>query len=283
MRATFAEIMGARTRYLHGGSGKAVILVHGVGMSADSWFKTIPALENNFFVCAPDLLDNGFTEPGPYKGGAPQPYIVDHLIALADHLKLDKFSVVGSSLGSAVATLLYLRIPERIEKIIFVGPGSVINQPAALARVLEAAATNGRSAVENPSYESCRSRIARVVQDPACVPDWLVTMQMTIYALPGALEVFDRRMNGLRAKSALEEFEVYSKLEKVAVPTLVILGREDPRGDYAEAVAAAKRLPQGRIVTYEGCGHWPHIEHPNKFSSDVAAFLNTPLSGARTA
>lgn len=273
MRFSFAEVMGARTRYLHAGEGKPVLLVHGVGMSADSWMRTVPALAKIFFVCAPDLLDNGFTESGPYQGGPPQPYILDHLIALADHLKLEKFSVIGSSLGSTLAALLYLRHPERIDKIVIVGPGAVMSTPEEMGAVLRASHANGRSAIENPTYESCRARMARVVFDVATVPDALLMMQMTLYALPGALENFERRMRGLIDEAGLREFEVYSRLEKIAAPTLVLFGRQDPRGDFAQVMATAKRLPNAKVIVYERCGHWPHLELPEKFNADVLEFL----------
>ena len=86
MRFEFAHIDGAKTRYLIGGSGPGVILVHGVGMSADTWFWTIPELAKQFRVAAPDLLDNGFTGAGKYMGGPPHPFIVEHLLRFADHL-----------------------------------------------------------------------------------------------------------------------------------------------------------------------------------------------------
>jgi 2-hydroxy-6-oxonona-2,4-dienedioate hydrolase len=273
-RARFTEILGAQTRYYEAGAGKAVLLVHGVGMSADVWFRAVPALGKDYYVCAPDLLDNGFTESGPYAGGPPQSLIVDHLLALADHLKLERFSLVGSSLGCALGTLLYLRAPERVEKMVFVGPGAVIGPGTALAEVLEAAAVNGRSALENPSYESCRARLTRVFHDPAAIPEWMVAMQMTMYGLPGTLERFDRRMSGMRMPTALRELAVHDRLPSIAVPSLIIIGREDPRGDYDQTVAAARRLPLGEIVTYDGCGHWPQLEHAAQFNSDVAAFLS---------
>ena len=82
-----------------------------------SWFWTVPALARQFRVAAPDLLDNGFTGAGPYSGGPPQPLIVDHLLRLADHLKFDRFSIVGSSLGAAIALLTYFKAPDRIDRL----------------------------------------------------------------------------------------------------------------------------------------------------------------------
>ncbi len=139
MRMMAAEVMGTKTRYYHGGSGKPLMLVHGVGMSADTWFPTIPQLEKDFSVCAPDLLDNGFTEAGPFKAGPPPPYMLDHLLALADHLEYEKFSLAGSSLGALLAALLYLRLPQRVDKLVLLGPSSVIEPPEFLAEVFETA------------------------------------------------------------------------------------------------------------------------------------------------
>jgi 2-hydroxy-6-oxonona-2,4-dienedioate hydrolase len=272
MRFEFADIIGARTRYLVGGEGSAVLLVHGVGMSADSWFWTVPALSQHFHVAAPDLLDNGFTEPGPYSGGPPQPLIVEHLLRLADHLKFDRFSIVGSSLGSAIALLTYFKVPDRVEKLVLAGPALLLNPPVEGVDVLEASYRNGRSALLTPTYESCRARMGRAFCDADRVPDVLVAMQMMMYALPGALDSFERRMTGLRSPEA-SAFAVHDKLARVAVPTLVLCGREDIRGPFAEVEKGARNIPGVRLLPYDRCGHWPHMEHPDAFNRDVCAFL----------
>jgi 2-hydroxy-6-oxonona-2,4-dienedioate hydrolase len=280
MRIKIAQIHDARTRYYEAGEGQPVMLVHGVGMSADTWLSSIPLLGRDFHVCAPDILDNGFTEAGPYKGGPPQPYMVDHLLALADSLKWDRFSLVGSSLGSLLSTLLYLRAPQRVDKLVLVGPGAVLQDPADLAHVFDAAAKNGRSAIENPTYDACKARMGRAVFDASCVPDTLLTMQMLLYALPEAMEKFDRRMEGLKSEESLRDYTIYNRLGSVKVPTLVLMGREDPRGDYAKAQAGARLIPKSEIVTYEQCGHWPQVEHPERFCRDVSAFLKSQHASA---
>jgi pimeloyl-ACP methyl ester carboxylesterase len=275
MRLRITDILDARTRYYEAGEGRPVMLVHGVGMSADTWLPSIPLLARHFRICAPDILDNGFTEAGPYRGGPPQPYMVDHLLALADSMQWEKFSLVGSSLGSLLSTLLYLRAPQRVDKLVLVGPGAVLQDPADLAHVFDAAAANGRSAIENPTYEACKARMGRAVHDPSCVPDSLLTMQMLLYALPGAMEKFDRRMAGLKSEQSLREYTIYHHLERVQVPVLVVLGREDPRGDLEKAMAGARRIPNAEILTYEKCGHWPQVEYPQRFCDDVASFLQS--------
>lgn len=280
MRFNYADVLGVRTRYLSGGSGPGVLLVHGVGMSADSWFHAVPALEQQFSVAAPDLLDNGFTGAGPDQDGAPHPMIVTHLVALADHLGFKRFSIVGSSLGAAMALLTYFRIPDRIERIVLVGPGSTISPPSDSGDALRASYLNGRSAIENPTYESCRARLGRVFYDAARVPDVLVAMQMMMYAQDGALDAFERRMARLRSPES-KKHEVHSRLDQVKVPTLVLTGREDIRGNLEETKRATARLPQAKLLIYDRCGHWPHMEHPDDFNRDVTAFLSSASQPAR--
>lgn len=274
MRFSFTKALGARTRYLHGGTGPNLILVHGTGLTADSWFLNVPELARDFSVYAPDLLDNGFTEAGPYTGGAPQPLCVEHLIAFADALGLERFSLLGSSFGCNIATLLYGRIPDRIERLILVGPGSAFDRLGDWRNMYKGAYLNGLKAIEDPTYENCRVRMGNAVYNPACIPDALLLAQMTLYAQPGALESFERRMSGLRLESSIKDYEIRPLLEHIRVPTLVILGRQDPRGNFDQACESSMRLSDGTLIAYDRCGHWPHIEHPAVFNRDVTDFLS---------
>src|SRR6476620_5133269 len=103
MRAAFIDVDGVRTRYLYEGSGPPLILLHGVGVSGDTFCRNIDALAAHFTVCAPDMLGHGFTDAVDYRGGPPQPHIVRHLGRLADLLGFQKYSVAGSSFGALIA------------------------------------------------------------------------------------------------------------------------------------------------------------------------------------
>lgn len=231
MRYSFTEVMGAQTRYLHAGKGPNLLLVHGTGLTADSWYLNIPRLAQHFTVYAPDLLDNGFTEAGPYTGGAPQPLCVEHLIGFADKLGIERFALLGSSFGCNIATLLHDRIPDRIESLVLVGPGSALDRPGG---------------------------------------DW---RNMYKGAYLNGLKAFERRMSGIRLEAAIRDYEIRSRLEHIRVPTLVLLGRQDPRGNFDQACESAKLSSDGALLAYDQCGHWPHIEHPDRFNQDVVKFL----------
>lgn len=273
MRFHFETVGGISTRYLAAGDGPPVLLLHGVGLSADSWMWTVPGLATRHKVVAPDLLDNGLTAAGAYRGGPPQPPTVDHIVALADHLGLRRFSLVGSSLGAAFALLTYFKVPERVDKIVLVGPSFVLAAPRAGFDMFEGPYRNGLGALKDPTYEGCRSRMARGFFDKRKVPEGLIAMQMLLYALPGARESFERRLAGLRSPAA-REFDLYDRLGAIKAPVLLISGDEDIRGTFAEIAKDAERIPGVRQRLYEHCGHWPHMEYPDRFNADVLAFLD---------
>jgi pimeloyl-ACP methyl ester carboxylesterase len=112
-----------------------------------------------------------------------------------------------------------------------------------------------------------------LVFDAKSVPEALVLLQLTLYALPGARDRYERRMRGIKDRAALERFDVTSKISQVTAPSLVIWGRQDVRGSLEEAERAAKLLPDGQWVLYENCGHLPYLEHPDRFNAQVREFV----------
>ncbi|MHC4067457.1 MAG: alpha/beta fold hydrolase, partial [Planctomycetota bacterium] len=99
MRIKFVDAGGIRTRLLYAGdpAHPPLLLIHGFGVSADTWLRNIGPLAEAFFVCAPDMVGHGFTDPVDFGGHAPHRQTVDHLCRLADTLGFDSFAVSGSS------------------------------------------------------------------------------------------------------------------------------------------------------------------------------------------
>jgi 2-hydroxy-6-oxonona-2,4-dienedioate hydrolase len=247
VRATIETVGGVTTRYLHHGSGDhGVLLLHGVGVSADSFLWNLQALGgDNCQAIAPDLLGYGMTGEGDYKEGAPQDGIVEHLTTLIDHLGLNTVVIVGSSFGANVAAHLFWRMHSRTDGLVLVGCGPALNSVETLARMYEQSFANGIKAMADPTLDTCRRRMNNLVFDPKSVPEALVLLQLTLYALPGARDRYERRMRGIKDRAALERFDVTSKISQVTAPSLVIWGRQDVRGSLEEAERAAKLCPTG--------------------------------------
>lgn len=273
VRVHFVEFGGVPTRFYRAGAGKPVLLLHGVGMTADSWCRTIGPLAAGWDVIAPDLLDNGFTGSGTYTGGPPHAATLDHLEALLNGLGLQRISIVGSSFGASLAAHLYFRAPERIERLVLVSSGSAFKDAEALVEMYEKSYANGRSALLDPSIENCRRRLGRIFHDPSRIPDELLLLQLTPYALPSALAAFERRLRGMMDLEAMRQWEIGQRLKDISVPILAIWGRQDPRGEHAKAEELFRAIPTAAFVTIDDCGHLPHLERPERFNTLVREFL----------
>jgi len=274
MRASFLDIGGVRSRVYHHGSGRyGVLMLHGVGVSADSFLWNLEELGQGRMALAPDLLGYGLTGEGSYRDGPPHDGIVDHLIALIDHLGLETLCIVGSSFGSAIACLLTLRLQSKVDRLVLVGCGPALNDRAYLGRMYAQSFENGSAAMGDPTLERCIRRMRNLVFDPASVPPALPLMQLSLYGLPETRDRYERRMRGIMDPEALRNYDVTPRLKDITVPTLIIWGRQDVRGDLAQAEANARKLPRGEMVVYENCGHLPYLEKPQEFNAMVNRFI----------
>lgn len=264
-----------QTRYYEAGkamgSADPVLLLHGAGMSSDCWIRNIPDLANERAVVAPDELGQGLTGTGAAAQGPPHPWIVEHLVALVEHLGWTRFTAVGSSFGALIAALLYFRLPSRVRSLVLVSSGSAVNREG--DSDLQSAYRNGLSVLEDPSPQTCRLRLSRIFHDGAAVPPELAFMQATLYAMPGARESYLRRMHGMMQFEACRPYKIVGRLEQIDVPVLLVWGRNDPRGRHDRAQEAAARIPKAELVTFDDCGHHPHIEAPQRFNETVNMFL----------
>jgi len=273
MRSKFVDIDGIRTRYLHEGAGKALFMLHGVGISGDCFIRNIDPLAERFAVYAPDMLGHGFTDAVDYRGGPPQPHIVRHLGKLADRLGLERYSVAGSSFGALIAALMYFDRPERVESLILIGSGSTFHPAEEQRLTLEAAFENGSRAMVDPTLSSCRQRMANICHDPASVAEEMLLVQLTYYGLPDRFDAYRATISGLIGSVGSDEHRVYSRLERIKAPTLIVTGRQDIRAQIALHEEGCRRMPDARLVIFERCGHLPFLEYPQRFNQLATDFL----------
>lgn len=110
-------------RYLTGGSGEPVILLHGLADTADAWGRVLPAIAARYHIFAPDLLG---------CGGSDKPAIDYSLWAQATYLRhfmdgvgIERAFVVGHSLGGGLALHLHMQYPERVSRLALIASGGM--------------------------------------------------------------------------------------------------------------------------------------------------------------
>jgi pimeloyl-ACP methyl ester carboxylesterase len=206
--------------------------------------------------------------------------VIEHLTGLADALGLERFAVAGSSFGGLLAGLWYFRISRRIEKLIIIGSGAAFNTEEEMAAVLPQVYKNGIAAIDDPTVESCRRRLANICYDPSSVAPEILLPQLTSYALPEIVEAYKQTLAAMTDVERSRPHQIRSQLEQIAIPTQIIWGREDSRGIHRRAVEAAARIPRAELVTFERCGHLPFMEHPKLFNETVLGFLHRKFAAA---
>lgn len=278
MRVAYADAGGIRTRFIEAGEGEPLILVHGVGSSADGFAPNVRALGSHFRAVAFDNIGHGFSAGGLAPSPAPHEQVARQLLALADGLGIRRFALAGTSWGALVAAHAALDAPARVRKLVLIGSGSVFHPPEGQVRTLRAAQANGRTAMENASFDACRRRLEALVHSPACIPDSLVYAQLNHYALPDRAAEYDKTLAGAIAAAesaaATPGPTVHARLGELVMPVRIIVGRQDPRADWREHEKAAARIPGARLSIYEDCGHLPYLEQAARFNAELLEFLS---------
>ena len=273
MKASFVEFDGRRTRILHEGDGRALILVHGLGTSAERWSGNIDPLGAAYATYAVDLYNSGFSSDVKFNGTPPQQVHCLQLRGLCRSLGIERASFVGSSYGGLVVTLLALEQPDLVENLVIVGSGSALHPPDDQQRSLKAARENGMRALKTGGLAALRQRMANIVFDPASVQEDTLINLLTANALPGRNQALGELYDGIIASCGMSSGQVFHRLEDIRQRTLIVTGREDPRANWQLAQAASRRIRRCQMLTYEKCGHAPMQEHRDKFNGDLLRFL----------
>ncbi len=232
MRASLSDVDGTRIRFLHEGNGYPLLLLQGVGLSADIFIRNIDALSRHYRVIAPDFPGHGFSDAVDFQNTPPPIAIAQCLTRLADRLQLPQYSVAGSSFGGLIGSLMWFNRPEQVERLIIVGSGSVFHPADEQQRTLHAVMENGVSAMGNPTLETCRTRMQRLCYSASSVAEEILPLQLTSYALPDRLTSYRTTINGMLDTVDSFEARFIDRLEALAVETLVIVGREDVRAKW---------------------------------------------------
>ena len=258
----YIDAAGIRTSYLEAGSGPALVLLHGAGGGAVTWYKVIGPLSRHFRVIAFDRPGYGESE----KPSAPydKPFNTNWLLQATDRLGLKRFSLIGNSEGGSVGIHFSLNYPERLEKLILVGSAGLgddwnkaIIFKMALYKLLPSPLWGdllGRNVMQNPDDAH---------------PAWHEYSIDVLKKKGGRRAFFQGR--GRAVITFTDE-----ELRAVQVPTLLIWGEDEAFFPVSHGERAARLIPGARMEVIPGAGHLPFMEKPEIFCRLVAKFL-TPV------
>lgn len=248
------------------GSGAPVLLVPGFGMTHEAWDRQVRVLVGSGHrVVALDQRGHGWSDK-PLTGYDVERLALD-VVAVLDALGIDEAALVGWSFGGQVAFRVAAHATGRVSRLVLVGSNAV-----------SASRTEdfpfGRSAFEvlpamiamehEDRFAARRTTIRSgfaADPDPA-VLDWM-TSQSLMMPSWAAIACY---------RAMLEDDQV-ADLDRVRVPVLQVIGERDPIHSARGAAWLAERLSDSRLVTLEGCGHYPMFEAPAQLDRQLVEFL----------
>ncbi|MFL6497717.1 MAG: alpha/beta fold hydrolase [Nitrososphaera sp.] len=263
----FTDVNGYRIRYLEDGppDGKILILLHGIGASAERWSRVFPTLSRDYRVISPDIIGFGYSDKPAVE--YTMDFFIDFFRSFLDNLGISKASIIGSSLGGHVATEFAIRFPQMVEKLVLVSPAGMMRRSnPTLDRYIMAALY--------PEHQRVYEAFSEMVYDPNTVNQETVMDFLNRMSLPNAKYAFMSTLVGIRYAPDLR-----GRLSNITAPTLLVWGENDttiPLAEYAHQYNGIPNMEE--LVVIKNCRHIPHVEKPAAFNRIVLKFLlQTPL------
>lgn len=256
----YVEVGEARLYYEVSGEGPSLVLIHEGILNCRSWDYQFEAFADRYQVIRYDRRFYGRSEAphGQYSN-------VEDLYALFQHLKVDKATLIGSSAGGGIAIDFTLAHPEKVDKLVLVGP--VVSGYGYSLQFQRRSAANGVKFEKwlndpywiAPENASVRQRAREILEEE---PSLL--MSVFTYTKP-------------------EESPALGQLSKIRVPTLIIVGEADIPDVHAHAGAIESGIflgdgksPPIRIIIPQ-TGHLVYMEQPELFNKIVNDFLESGM------
>ncbi len=273
----FANVDGVRVRYLEGGAGPPLVLIHGLLGYSFSWRLNLEVLAGNSRVYAVDLPGVGFSDR-PRGMNASLTASADRMLRFLDEVEVDTADLVATSHGGALALKMALAGAEsgrqRVQSLVLAAPANPWSAHGKrLSRAL--GSTPGRWLVPHlvPLLAPwCAGWfLRRQYGDPRRVPPGTVEGYLAPLSHPGmvnyALQVLRHFNRDLKELGAL--------LPALAgLPVLFLWGTADPIVLPDSIAPLRARLPGSELVELPGVGHLPYEESPEAFNAAVGAFLS---------
>lgn len=250
--------------------GVPIVLLHGSNASLHTWEPWVARLGDRFRIISFDFPAHGLTGQSP-DGRYTQAAYANVVDAVAANRGLTRFVVAGNSMGGGVAARYAADHPERIAGLVLVDASGAPyaegrgGTPLAL-RIARAPVIRDIAASITPRALVAAS-FAGAVSNKAVMTPAMIDRYWELLRYPGNREAtLDRFAQGYSSVSATD-------LARIDAPVLIVWGRDDRFIPVASAAYFAKNLPHSRTIIYDGVGHLPMEETPDRSAADVAAFV----------
>lgn len=248
------------------GSGPPLVLLHGWAMHSGLWTPVLPRLAERFRVHRVDL-------PGHGRSASIEPYTlpaVARAVAAQCGWLPEPPTLLGWSLGGAVALQWTLDQPEAIAKLILVNatPCFVARDDWPHAMSTQTLQRFGDEL--GASYQATLHRFVSLqLQGSKHARDLMTRLRAELFSCGTP-----SRQSLQAALAALSAIDLRARVGTIAQPALVVAGERDTLVPALASAWLAAALPSGRLALLAGAAHAPFLSHPEAFFAAVEAFLD---------
>ena len=266
----FVSVADVTIHYHDVGAGEPLLCLHGGGPGATAW--------SNFKQNVPAITGAGrrmlmMDMPGYGKSGFPDGCnddFFDFMGAVLDGF-LSKLGIegtvdiIGNSLGGQAALGLERHNPNRIKHLVLIG-----SQPTTAGIVIQPQPQEALRNIfnyyagEGPTPDKMQRLVESLLYDSGQVSAETLQERFEASKDPGQM-----RLLGLPRR------DLYSELDQIACPALLIWGQEDKGGALEVGLQMLKKMQNARMQIFQRCGHWAQVEHQHEFEQIVLNFFHS--------
>jgi 4,5:9,10-diseco-3-hydroxy-5,9,17-trioxoandrosta-1(10),2-diene-4-oate hydrolase len=257
---------GYELHYLEHGSGPPVVFVHGSGPGVSAYSNFFPNYREiaaaGYRALLPDMVGFGWSSK-PTGLDYTLDLFTSTLLEFLDRLEIPRCVLVGNSLGGAISLKVAIDHPQRVERLVVMGPGGLESRETyfkmpGIQKMVSQFVGAGFD------REGLRRLLELLAYDPKTVTDELVEQR---------LNILKTQPKDVLARMSIPDLT--AELGNLRCPLLGFWGIEDqfcPASGYEKILRA---VADSRFIMYARCGHWAMIERAQDFNKNVIEFLKS--------
>ena len=241
------------------GKGFPLVLIHGYLGSSEMWFLQKKFLSKNYRIIAPALP--GFGESYEAESLNSINKMAQMLLKLINEKNINKFHLLGHSMGGMIVQEMVKISGEKIKKLICFATGSIGDIPDRFESI--------DTSIEKLKEEGIKETVKRIPSK------WFVKGQKAknFYLCENAVKQI-KEVTAYNALIAMKNWRGYENLKNIKQDTLIIWGDKDVSYNFNQVDTLKKNILNSKLEIFKGCSHNVHLEEPQKFNETVKNFLS---------
>jgi 3-oxoadipate enol-lactonase len=235
----------------------SIVMLHGFGASIAVWREQYSKFSKEFRLLAYDQRGWGSSDKSVLNSYAVEDYVAD-LTQISSHLGIERFVLVGSSMGGMIAQKYCIENPEKVETLVLVGTRAKANASSVLKQILT---------IEDEGLEYfLKENLVKSFWNPSY--QYSTEFQRVLSHAQGA-----SRDCAIKTLESFSHFDVTGEISRIKIPTLILFGAEDEITPIDEGKYLHSKIPNSTFKIIRGAGHLVMLEKPGEFNSELGNFL----------